>query len=45
MTVDPATSEHRSEYKGKTYHFCSAGCKASFDKDPDKYAGAGKGTA
>jgi YHS domain-containing protein/uncharacterized membrane protein YraQ (UPF0718 family) len=38
MSVDPATAEHRSVQKGETYYFCSAGCKAAFDKDPGKYA-------
>jgi YHS domain-containing protein len=37
MSVDPATAEHRSVQKGETYYFCSAGCKAAFDKDPGKY--------
>jgi Cu+-exporting ATPase len=40
MTVDPATAEHRSEFGGKTYHFCSAGCKVAFDDHPDRYLGA-----
>lgn len=26
-----------AEYKGKTYHFCCAGCKPAFLKNPDKY--------
>ncbi len=26
-----------AEYKGKTYYFCCAGCKAPFEKDPKKY--------
>src|ERR1700730_14964100 len=26
MTVDPATAQHRLEYGGATYYFCSAGC-------------------
>lgn len=39
MTVDPQKSA-KSEYKGQTYYFCSGGCKATFDKSPDKYAGA-----
>ncbi len=37
MTVDPATSEHRFEYRGETYHFCSAGCRTKFAADPAKY--------
>jgi P-type Cu+ transporter len=27
-----------SDYEGKTYYFCCAGCKEKFDKDPAKYA-------
>ena len=27
----------RSEYKGKHYVFCCAGCKPKFDADPKKY--------
>jgi len=41
MTVDFSTAEYRSFHDGKAYYFCSAGCKASFDKDPAKFAGAG----
>ncbi len=39
MDIDPATAAGKSEYKGQTYYFCSAGCKRSFDKDPEKYLG------
>ncbi len=28
----------KSSYKGRTYYFCSASCKQSFDKEPGKYA-------
>jgi len=28
----------RSEYRGTTYYFCSAGCKQAFDREPAKYA-------
>lgn len=27
----------QSEYGGKTYYFCSDGCKRSFEREPDKY--------
>jgi len=37
MTVDPATSKHRFEHAGTTYHFCSAGCRSKFEADPAKY--------
>ena len=31
MTVDPRTAKHRSKHDGRTFYFCSAGCKAKFD--------------
>ena len=37
MTVDPATSKHRFDYKGETFHFCSAGCRTKFAADPLAY--------
>ena len=42
MSVDTAHAEYRSFQDGRTYYFCSAGCKATFDKDPGKYAGPPK---
>ena len=38
MTVELAMAHFTSEYDGKTYYFCAAGCKRSFDKEPGKYA-------
>jgi len=37
MTIEIATAHFTSEYNGKTYYFCAAGCKRSFDKEPGKY--------
>ena len=37
MTVDEEKAAATSEYKGETYYFCAPGCKAAFDKDPEKY--------
>src|ERR1700751_4762858 len=37
MSVDPATSKHRFEHQGETFHFCSAGCRTKFAADPAKY--------
>jgi xanthine dehydrogenase accessory factor len=37
MTVEIATAHFTSEYNEKTYYFCAAGCKRSFDKEPGKY--------
>src|SRR5690348_17296164 len=40
MTVDPHTSPHRHVHQGRTDYFCSAGCRAKFAADPQKYLGA-----
>ena len=37
MNVDPATSQHRFDTRGETFHFCSAGCQTKFAADPQKY--------
>ncbi len=37
MSVDPAKSPHRFDYRGETYHFCSAGCRTKFAADPQTY--------
>jgi YHS domain-containing protein len=37
MTVEIATAHFTSQYEGTMYYFCAAGCKRSFDKDPQKY--------
>jgi xanthine dehydrogenase accessory factor len=37
MTVEIAAAHFISEHNGKKYYFCSAGCKRSFDKEPQKY--------
>lgn len=45
MTVDPATSKHRFEHHGETFHFCSAGCRTKFAADPAKYLAKEKAPA
>ena len=39
MTVNEKTAQLKSEFDGQTYYFCSPGCKRSFDREPQKYAG------
>ncbi len=34
MTVDVATARNVASFEGRTYYFCSAGCRASFEADP-----------
>jgi xanthine dehydrogenase accessory factor len=38
MTVPVADARFRSVHEGRTYYFCSAGCQASFEADPARYA-------
>jgi YHS domain-containing protein/uncharacterized membrane protein len=45
MQVDEKKAAGKSEYQGQTYYFCSPGCKADFDKDPQKYAGKAQSQA
>lgn len=37
MQVEAGTAV-TSEYQGRTYYFCSAGCKKKFDDKPALYA-------
>jgi Cu+-exporting ATPase len=37
MTVDPATTPHKTTLKGVEHYFCSAGCVVKFTKDPQRY--------
>src|SRR5436190_7718848 len=43
MKVDTRTAKNSSELDGKTYYFCSAGCKRKFDANPSGYLGAPAG--
>jgi xanthine dehydrogenase accessory factor len=38
MTVNMTAAKYTSEFHGDSYYFCCAGCKQTFDKQPDKYA-------
>jgi P-type Cu+ transporter len=37
MTVDPAHAAGSVAHEGQTYYFCSKGCAAKFQADPNKY--------
>ncbi len=39
MEVNESEASNKSEYKGKTYYFCSSHCKTQFDEEPEKYTG------
>ncbi len=39
MDMDERTAALKSEHMGKTYYFCSPGCKKAFDAEPHRYMG------
>ncbi len=45
MTVQVATARYRSTHQGRTYYFCSAGCRQAFESNPSEYAAAQAETA
>ena len=44
MDVDERQAAATAEYQGKTYYFCSPGCKKAFEKEPQKYVHAATDT-
>jgi Cu+-exporting ATPase len=41
MDVDPNTAKHRASHDGRTYFFCSTGCRTKFEAAPEKFIGGG----
>ena len=39
MSVDEKKATNKSVYQGRTYYFCSPGCKQAFDQKPQKHVG------
>ncbi|WP_309750845.1 heavy metal translocating P-type ATPase [Novosphingobium sp.] len=39
MSVDPAKTAHVATHAGAHHYFCSAGCLAKFNADPERYLG------
>ena len=37
MELNEAQVKHQLQYMGNSYYFCAPGCKALFEKDPEKY--------
>jgi xanthine dehydrogenase accessory factor len=37
MTVEVATARYTAEHEGQRFYFCCAGCKRSFEQQPEKY--------
>ena len=40
MLVNPAAGKPTLEHEGHLFHFCSAGCRDKFAKEPEKYVSA-----
>jgi xanthine dehydrogenase accessory factor len=38
MTVNVERAKYKSEFDSRSFYFCCAGCKQTFDKQPEKYA-------
>jgi Cu+-exporting ATPase len=38
MKVDPEATAHHATFQGAAFHFCSAGCRAKFEAEPERYA-------
>jgi xanthine dehydrogenase accessory factor len=37
MTVDTDATKYKSEIEGQSFYFCCAGCKQTFERQPEKY--------
>lgn len=37
MSIIEESAQHKVEYQGKKYYFCSAACRNAFEKNPGKY--------
>lgn len=37
MKIDKREAVSTSEHQGKSYYFCSEGCKKKFDQNPENY--------
>lgn len=41
MTIEQEDAVASVQHEGKTYHFCSEGCRAAFAKHPQNYVKRG----
>ena len=37
MQIEEGDAAGESQYEGRTYYFCSPGCKEQFDADPTRF--------
>jgi P-type Cu+ transporter len=45
MNVEPSRAAGSSEYRGRAYYFCSRGCMAKFQANPEQYLAAKPGAS
>lgn len=41
MELNESAASAKTDYKGKTYYFCSSSCQSAFEREPEKYATKG----
>jgi xanthine dehydrogenase accessory factor len=39
MTVEKSKAKYKTDFQGKTFYFCCAGCKQKFEQSPGRYVG------
>jgi YHS domain-containing protein len=42
MQVDEKQAAAQAQHQGQTYYFCSQGCKAKFEQNPQQYIQSGQ---
>jgi len=42
MTVEKSKARYKTDFHGKTFYFCCAGCKQKFEQSPERYVGVAK---
>src|SRR6476646_9258253 len=42
MTVEKSKAKYKTDFQGKTFYFCCAGCKQKFEQSPERYVGVAK---
>ena len=45
MEVDPETTPWKVEHNGEMYYFCSPGCRADFENNPEKFLAQQEGSS
>ena len=38
MQIEENEAAGKTDYQGRTYHFCSSACQRKFEENPEQYA-------